>query len=450
MPKLTKRVVDAVEIRTKEYVIWDEELPGFGLRIFPSAKRSYVVQYRQAGRSRRYAIGLHGIWTPETARAEAKKLLGRVAGGEDPAEQRKLDRNAMTVRELCELYIADLDRGTVIGRSGRPKAASTVEIDKGRIRRHIIPLIGARRVKDITTADVVRMMKDIIAGATRLNEKTRKKRGRSIVRGGPGTASRAVGVLGGLFTYARDELGFELYTNPAHGIRKPKDRIRNRHLSQAEYRMLGRILRHAEADPDYAKTIAMIRVIALTGCRRGEVIKLRWDEVDAERSTLSLRDTKTGDSVRPLGLPALELVERRYADSTTEWVFPRDRQDGPYGSFPNQWERIFKGTDLEGLTAHVLRHSFASLANELGFTEVTVAALLGHSHKTITARYIHSADSALVMAADTVSGLIDALLRDAKVARTHYALDRGSRRAAMDRWLVPANDSTTATPELAA
>ena len=95
-----------------------------------------------------------------------------------------------------------------------------------------------------------------------------------------------------------------------------------------------------------------------------------------------------------------------------------------------------------------LTQLISRLANDLGFTEVTVAALLGHSHKTITARYIHSADTALVMAADTVSGLIDALLRDAKVARTHYALDRCSRRAAMDRWLAPANNSAAPAPAL--
>src|SRR3546814_5323118 len=87
MAKITKRVVDAAETGSKDYVIWDDELPGFGLRVFASGKRSYVIQYRSRGRSRRYTIGLHGVWSPETARREARSQLGRVAHGDDRSEE---------------------------------------------------------------------------------------------------------------------------------------------------------------------------------------------------------------------------------------------------------------------------------------------------------------------------------------------------------------------------
>ncbi len=147
MAKLTKRTVDTVEIQAKDYVIWDEDLPGFGLRVFASGKRSYVVQYRAAGRSRRFTIGLHGVWTPETARREAKALLGQVAHGGNPTEERQLDHQAMTVKELCNRYLADLDKGLILGKGDRPKKASTIITDVGRIKRHIIPLLGSRRVK---------------------------------------------------------------------------------------------------------------------------------------------------------------------------------------------------------------------------------------------------------------------------------------------------------------
>src|SRR5690349_24646992 len=105
MAKLTKRIVDAAEARGKDCVIWDDELPGFGLRVFASGKRSYVIQYRSAGRSRRYTIGLHGVWAPETARQEAKIQFGRVAKGDNPTEERQLDSKAITVKELCTLYL---------------------------------------------------------------------------------------------------------------------------------------------------------------------------------------------------------------------------------------------------------------------------------------------------------------------------------------------------------
>lgn len=126
MAKLTKRIVDAADVREKDYFIWDDELPGFGLRVFASSKRSYLIQYRAAGRTRRYTIGLHGVWTPETARQEAKVQLGRVARGDNPSEERQLDHKAITVKELCALYTADLNAGLILGKGGRPKKPTTI------------------------------------------------------------------------------------------------------------------------------------------------------------------------------------------------------------------------------------------------------------------------------------------------------------------------------------
>ena len=117
------------------------------MRVFVSGKRSYLIQYRSAGRSRRYTIGFHGVWTPELARKEAKIQLGRVAQGDNPAEERQLDHKAITVKELCELYLNDLEAGLVLGKGGCAKKATTIVTDTGRIHRHIIPLIGARRVR---------------------------------------------------------------------------------------------------------------------------------------------------------------------------------------------------------------------------------------------------------------------------------------------------------------
>ncbi len=158
MARITKRTVDAAEIRTKDYVIWDDELPGFGLRVFSSGKRSYVLQYRSVGRSRRYTIGLHGIWTAETARREAKIQLGKVTQGENPAEEREINRKAITVKELCDRYVNDMRAGLILGKSGQPKKATTMGTDIGRINGHIVPLLGKRRVQDLTRADVTKAM----------------------------------------------------------------------------------------------------------------------------------------------------------------------------------------------------------------------------------------------------------------------------------------------------
>lgn len=434
MAKITKRIVDAAGPREKDYVIWDDELPGFGLRVFTSGKRSYVIQYRAAGRSRRYTIGLHGIWTPETARQEAKIQLGRVAGGDNPAEDRHLDHKAITVKELCTLYVSDLGAGLILGKGGRPKKPTTVGTDTGRINRHIIPLIGTRRVKDLTKADINKVLKDIMAGKTRASVKTSKLRGRAIVRGGAGTATRTVGLLGGILTYAV-EAGI-IERNPAHGLRKPKDQVRDRRLTEEEYRSLGTMLREAATNEKYAMTVDIIRQIALTGCRRSEVIELMWTEADTDASCLRLVDSKEGASIRPIGLPVVEYLEERRKHQSGTFVFPGPRmEDGAFGAFAKHWEQIFAGSVLADITPHVLRHSFASVANDLGFTEVTIAALVGHSKGSVTSKYIHSLDTALIMAADTISGYIQGLLDGDEFTQTAYALDRDSRKTALARFL---------------
>lgn len=367
MTKLSKRVVDAAEVRDNDYVVWDDDLPGFDLQVFASGKRSYVLQYRSAGRSRRHTIGLHGVWTPERARQEAKVQLGRVAKGDNPAEERQLDHKAITVKELCGLYLTDLKAGLILGKGGRPKKATTIRTDTGRIDRHIVPLIGTRRVKDLTKADINKVLKDIMAGATRMSVKTKKLRGRSIVSGGAGTATRTVGLLGGILTYAV-EAGI-IERNPAHGLRKPKDNVRTRRLSEEEYRTLGAMLRHAATDEKYATTVEIIRQIALTGCRRSEIITLMWSEVDTDTSCLRLVKSKEGASIRPVGLPVIEYLEARRQERTGSYVFPGPRlEDGAFGGFANHWEQLFKPSLLSDVTPHVLRHRFASIANDLGFT----------------------------------------------------------------------------------
>lgn len=436
MPKITKKAVDAAIPNGRDYVIWDSELSGFGLRVFASGKRSYVLQYRSLGRSRRYTIGLHGVWTPESARLEAKAQLGRIARGENPAEEKQLDHQALTVKQLCDLYRADLEAGLILGKGGRPKKAKTIYTDLGRIKRHIIPLLGTRRVKDLTRADATKLLKDVMAGKTRASVKTDKLRGKSIVRGGPGTASRTLGLFGAILTYAINAGIID--SNPAHGIRKPKDQVRQRRLTEAEYRQLGQMLAEIGSDHTYSTTADIIRLLALTGCRRSEIIGLRWDEVDFERSCLRLAESKEGYSIRPVGLPVLEFLEERRPYADGDFVFTGMRNSPVFGAFPHHWDRIFKGSALNGVTAHVLRHSFASLANDLGFTEVTIAALIGHAKGSVTSKYIHTLDSALVMAADTIAGYIQGLLDGVEFQQAAYTLDRGSRRTALAQFLTRA------------
>ena len=277
-----------------------------------------MIQYRnRQGRSRRLTVGDYGRLTPEEARREARRLLSDVERGIDPAEQRIEERNVITVADLCREYLAKAEAGLIIGRKGLPKKASTLEIDRGRIARHIIPLLGKKPLKHLTSADIRRFLEAVMSGKTAATVKT-KPRGLARVTGGRTAAVRAVGLLGGMLSYAR-EAGY-IENNPAHGIRKPADKRRSFRLAPEEYRTLGKALEAAERRGEHWQAIAAIRLLALTGCRRSEILNLKWSEVDFESSCLRLGDTKTGASIRPLPAPARAILAQLKRDG--DYVFP--------------------------------------------------------------------------------------------------------------------------------
>ena len=414
MARLTKRTVDAAKAAGKEYFVWDGEIPGFGLRVLASGRKSYVVQYKIGGRggeTRRKSLGLHGVLTAEEARAEAKKWLADRAKGNDPIAELAASRKSETVEQLCRSYLAAAKQGLILGKRNRPKKASTLATDRGRVERHILPLLGKKRVRDITNADVNRFMRGVMAGKTVADVKT-GFRGRAIVEGGAGTAARTVGLLGGIFSYAVSE-GLRP-DNPVRGVKRPADNKRDRRLSSENYRALGDALAEAEAEGENPAAVAAVRLLALTGARLGEIANLRSAEIDRHGRALRLADTKEGASVRPLGAAALGLLDGLPAALRYDgrvYILPGERGDRPYGGLAKAIARIMaRRAELGGITSHILRHSFASVADEFGYTEATVAALLGQRSGSVTRRYIHHLDRALIAAADRVSAHIFAAM----------------------------------------
>jgi integrase len=384
--------------------IWDAAVTGFVARRQKSQAVTYLVFYRTAeGRQRWHKIGRHGApWTPETARQEARRILGEVMKGTDPAAEKRAARKATTVAELCDSYLADAEAGRLLTRSKSPKKASTLAVDKGRIERHIKPLLGALAVAAVTREDIERFLHDVAEGRTAGNTKTAKKRGLARVTGGRTAATRAVGLLGGIFTYAvRRHMRID---NPAHGVERFADQQRNRRLTDDEYKALGEALRTAEAAGMWPAAIAATRFLALTGWRGGEVLGLRRAEIDLGRRTARLVDTKTGRSIRPLSHAACDVL-KSLPTLAGEQVFPATR--GAIGTtlhLKKFWPKIAKLATLPAdVTPHVLRHSYASLAADLGYSEPTIAALVGHKGQTVTSRYVHSADAVLLTAADAVA-----------------------------------------------
>lgn len=404
MPKITKRYVGTLKPDPggKDVFAWDSgdgALKGFGVRVKPSAVASYFVQYRnKEGRTRRLALGRVGTLTPDEARTLASDALKAVAKGSDPSAERHAVRGAITVSELCDLYTADA--------KGRIKA-STLAMDKSRIETHVKPLIGRLTVRSLTTADIERMQAAIVAGKT---AKPRQEKGRSgLATGGPGVAARTVGMLGTILEFAKKTLKL-IKENPARGVRRPTGGRQRRYLTVEEIAALGKAMRKGEANGENETAMAVVRLLLLTGLRRMEALSLKGAWVDGRARCIRFPDTKSGPQLRPIGADAVKLLDNWTASEDCPWTFPADRGDSHFVGLPKALDRLCARAELEGVTVHVLRHTFAAVAAEIGFSELTIAGLLGHSVPGVTARYAHVPDSALAAAADRVSARITAAL----------------------------------------
>lgn len=390
--RLSRRSVEAAAPEAVRYVVWDEDLKGFGLRVEPSGTKTFIVRYRvgggRRGTLRQFKIGRYGKLTPDKAREHAERALAQAELGKDPQADREAERKTLTVRELCDLYLAE-----GIG----AKKASTIALDKIRIERHIKPLIGNRKINTVTAGDIERLMHDIAAGKVRSADNPH-------TRGGQGAASRTVGLLSGIFIFAmKRRLCAE---NPAKGVKRFKDNRRERFLSPKELGELGDALTASEAAGANPHHIAILRLLALTGARKNEIARLRWSEVELDRARLNLADSKTGQKVIPLGAAAVELISK-LPRGDGGFVFPDPRHEGePVRGLDWFWVGVRSRAGLDGLRIHDLRHSFASIGLAAGQALPLIGKLLGHAHHGSTARYAHLADDPVRQAADRIAAQV--------------------------------------------
>jgi len=396
--KLTKSFIDKISSSNRDAFYFDSDVKGFGLKQSVGGKKSYIVQYRFNGRKRRFNIGQHGSpWTPEGAKREAKRLLGLVANGTDPAELKAKIKNDLTLGDLCDLYLKE---GCTI------KSPNTVATDTGRINRHIKPLLGNRKIGSVTRSMVERLMIDVANGKTKADVKT-GKRGRAIVRGGPGTASKCVALLSTIFNFAIKRGLME--GNPATGIEKYKDKKRERYLTPSEFKALGETLVSASHHNPYA--IAAIKVLMLTGLRKNEVINMRWDDLQVELGVILIPESKTGKKFVPFTQPVTTILNSLPRIEGCDFIFP-GVDNKPYQGLPKVWAKIRKQVHLEDVRLHDLRHSFASVGAMGGESLYILGKLLGHADQSTTQRYAHIGNNPLAKAAEEIASQIDGYLNN--------------------------------------
>lgn len=371
MPKLTKRTVEALQSEAKDYFVWDNTVAGFGVRVMPSGAKTYQAQYRKGGRTRRISIGRHGRITVDQARNLAKEIMGRVAKGENPADEISLNRKAPTVAALCERFIE-------CHVSERCKASTQREYQRA-IDLFIIPAIGSFKTHDVTRQDV-----------SELHYKFRDK---------PYQANRTLGVLSKMFNLAEAWGLRPDGTNPCRHVAKYKEVKRERFLSSMELQTLGDILNHVEIEGSESPyIIAALRLLILTGCRLSEIQTLKWEYITAVG--MELPDTKTGARRIPLPDAARAVLSSIHHLPDNPYVIVGTVPGQFATDFQRPWRRIRKLAGLDDVRIHDLRHTYASNAVSAGMPIQMVGRLLGHTQLQTTMRYAHLADDSVRKAAE--------------------------------------------------
>jgi integrase len=392
--KLTKRLLD--DQGTHPFSLNDREVLGFrARRQTEGGTVAFEIRYRADGKDRLLSIGKWGPLTVEQARTLARKHLGEVASGADPqakrAAKRLADAAALTVEEAARLYLEH-------GPTDKPdKRASSWVCDATAFNRHLIPMLGKRRLESITTADLAKWQSDVAAGKTSMREKMGLRRVARIT-GGKGAASRGMLAVSAMLSWCvKRKL---LPANPARDVVRYKTGGTDRYLSEEEGMRLWQAVADLETERAISPAHAIIfRLLALTGARRNEIVGLRWSEVDLKRKLLLLPPSrhKSGTASKPKAIPlpasATELLSqwprRAHKGPGMDWLFLKADGSGPIEPPKRAWAKVTDKAGLPGLRLHDLRHTVASWAVARGVSLPTIAKLLGHASTASTQRYAH-------------------------------------------------------------
>ncbi len=379
--RITKRAVDALTVEVKDAVFWDRDLPGFGVRVHSTGRKAYVVQSRGPAGPKRVTLGRHGDMPADEARKRAAVVIDRIKQGEDPFP--KPSEPELTLSDLSERFMS-----THVNVHCKPKTVATY---RSVLDKHILPVLGDKAISEVGR-------KEISALHHRLRDT-------------PAMANQAVKLLSKMYSLAEAWGNMPPGKNPCGSVRRYKERSRERFLTPEEFRRLGKVLQDAEADGSvWPPAIAALRLLMLTGCRKSEILTLRWDDVDRTAGELRLRDAKAGPRMVPLTAPVRTVLDGIPRIDGAPWVLVGQRPGTGLTKVDNYWQSIRAKAGLEDVRIHDIRHSYASRALALGESLPTIGKLLGHRKVATTARYAHLMRDAEKEAATRVGDSIGAHL----------------------------------------
>jgi integrase len=357
-------------------IYYDQDVKGFGCRVTASGAKSFVLNYyTTAGRERRYTIGSFPEWSTASARNEAKRLKLEIrANGHDPVGALEEVRGAPTVADLCDRYISD--------HLPKKRPSSAAE-DLSLLNQWIRPELQHHRVAEIGFTDIDALHRKVTKAGT------------------PYRANRVVAVLSKMFSLA---IRWRWRTdNPAHGVERNQEQKRVRYLSSEE---LGRLSAALAEHPDQQAANA-IRLLLLTGARRGEVLTAKWSDFNL----VSGEWTKPGATTKqktehrvPLSAPARQLLAE--IPRSGDYLFPGPGASGHRFDLKQPWAALCKTAGLSGVRLHDLRHTYASILASAGLGLHVIGGLLGHTQPQTTARYAHLTHDSLKSATETAGAII--------------------------------------------
>ena len=381
MAKLTKRYAESLAPECKERIHWDDDLRGFGLRIYPSNRKVYVVQYKLHGRTRRKNLGKHGVVTADEARKQAKLVQADVARGADPSAERKSRLRSPTIKELGKRFLTE---------HAALHCKPTTQYDYRNLLRGVLnPVLGGIKVSEITFADI---------------QAFHLKR-----RETPYQANRGVMLLSKMLNLAEDWGLRPMNSNPTRRIKRYPEEEKKRYLDEQEQERLGNVLAVMLQDGEIsAYVFAAFYLLLLTGCRLGEIQKLKWEYVT--RTHLELPDSKTGRRRIPLPRDARVLLDKLPNRHGNPYVILGTHGSGHYHDLQKPWRKIRTRAGLEDVRVHDLRHTYASVAVMNGIDPFTLKEILGHKNLSTTLRYAHLSDDAVQKAAGKIANRLAATL----------------------------------------